>query len=82
MSDLRALLLTDVVDSTKLTKQFGDEAMGELSAGTTAPPATSFRHRRPRDRQDRRHPAAVRAAVDAVRYALAYHAGAGALGDP
>jgi len=32
MSDLRALLLTDVVDSTKLTKHFGDEAMGRLWA--------------------------------------------------
>ena len=30
MTDIRALLLTDVVDSTKLSERIGDAAMAEL----------------------------------------------------
>ncbi|HET9821392.1 MAG TPA: NB-ARC domain-containing protein, partial [Burkholderiaceae bacterium] len=33
MSDVRALLLTDVVDSTKLSEEIGDAAMAEVWAG-------------------------------------------------
>ena len=59
MSHLRALLLTDIVDSTELTAR---SAMRAANCGplTTAPPATCCPLARPRDRQDRRLPAAVR----------------------
>ena len=35
MSDVRALLLTDVVDSTKLSESLGDAAIAALSQGAS-----------------------------------------------
>jgi class 3 adenylate cyclase len=43
MSEQRALLLTDVVDSTKLSEQLGDAAMAEVWSRTTGRRATCCR---------------------------------------
>jgi predicted ATPase/class 3 adenylate cyclase len=74
MSDYRALLLTDVVDSTKLAERLGNEAMAEVWAAHDRVARDLLREAGGReiDKTDGMllmfdH------AVDAVDYALAYH---------
>ncbi len=83
MSDLRALLLTDVVDSTKLTKHFGDEAMGRLWAAhdRAARDLLPTCGGREIDKTDGML-LLFDAAADAVKYALAYQHALSALNPP
>ena len=60
MSDLRALLLTDVVDSTQAVARIGDAEMARLWAAHDRVARDLLPLARARDRQDRRHAAAVR----------------------
>jgi predicted ATPase/class 3 adenylate cyclase/Tfp pilus assembly protein PilF len=74
MEDVRALLLTDVVDSTKLSEELGDRAMSEVWAGHDRAarallPAWGGREI---DKTDGML-LMFDAASDAVHYALAYH---------
>jgi len=55
-----------LVDSTLRVERLGDERAAELSAGTTASPRAARAPPGAGDRQDRRLPAPVRAAVHAV----------------
>ena len=74
MSDLRALLLTDVVDSTKLSEKLGDDAMAEVWAGhdRVARDLLPIWRGREIDKTDGMLLLFVEA-CDAVSYALAYH---------
>jgi predicted ATPase/class 3 adenylate cyclase len=83
MSDYRALLLTDVVDSTKLAERIGNEAMAQLWAAHDRVARDLLREAGGReiDKTDGMllmfdH------AVDAVDYALAYHRAMAALPVP
>ena len=83
MSTLRALLLTDVVDSTKLTEALGDAAMGELwvahdRAARDLLPAWRGREI---DKTDGML-LLFDSAADAVGYALAYHRAIGTISAP
>ena len=74
MSDIRALLLTDVVDSTKLSERLGDEAMAEVWAGhdRLARDLLPRWHGREIDKTDGML-LLFELASDAVQYALDYH---------
>ena len=74
MSEVRALLLTDVVDSTKLSEKIGDAAMAEVWAAhdRVARDLLPAWHGREIDKTDGMLFMFERAA-DAVSYALAYH---------
>ena len=73
MSQLRALLLTDVVDSTKLSLRVGDAEMARLWAAhdRAARDLLPFWHGREIDKTDGML-LLFGAAADAVGYALAY----------
>jgi predicted ATPase/class 3 adenylate cyclase len=83
MSELRALLLTDVVDSTKLAQAIGDAAMAEVwSAHDRVARDLLPQHRgREIDKTDGMLMLFERAA-DAVDFALAYHAALARLPTP
>lgn len=83
MSDLRALLLTDVVDSTKLSEKLGDDAMAEVWAGhdRVARDLLPLWRGREIDKTDGML-LLFDAASDAVSYALAYHQALAALPIP
>lgn len=74
MSDFRALLLTDVVDSTKLSEKLGDDAMAEVWAGhdRVARDLLPVWRGREIDKTDGML-LLFDEACDAVSYALAYH---------
>src|SRR5438105_2566047 len=74
MPTLHALLLTDVVDSTRLTEQLGDGAMAELWAAhdRLARDLLPLWHGREIDKTDGML-LLFDAAADAVGYTLAYH---------
>ncbi len=74
MSELRALLLTDVVDSTKLSERLGDDAMAEVWANhdRVARDLLPAWRGREIDKTDGML-LLFDAANDAVGYALAYH---------
>ncbi len=74
MSDLRALLLTDVVDSTKLAERLGDSAMAEAWAQHDRAARDLLPQWRGReiDKTDGML-LLFESAADAVGYALAYH---------
>ncbi|MEO8124998.1 MAG: NB-ARC domain-containing protein, partial [Burkholderiales bacterium] len=75
MSEVRALLLTDVVDSTRLSEVMGDEEMASLWAAhdRAARDLMQQMHGREIDKTDGML-VMFDAAADAVRYARAYHA--------
>jgi len=75
MSELRALLLTDLVDSTQLAERLGDAAAAELNAGHDRAARSLLRAWRGReiDKTDGMLMLFDRV-DDAVGYALAYHA--------
>ncbi len=83
MSDIRALLLTDVVDSTKLSEELGDDAMAEVWANhdrvarDLLPPHKG----REIDKTDGML-LLFDTASDAANYAMAYHAALAALPVP
>jgi predicted ATPase/class 3 adenylate cyclase len=83
MSHLRALLLTDVVDSTKLAQAIGDEAMATLWAAhdRAARDLLPLWRGREIDKTDGML-MLFDAAADAVGFALAYQQALGALGPP
>ena len=74
MSDLRALLLTDVVDSTKLSQRIGDAETARLWAAhdRAARDLLPAWHGREIDKTDGML-LLFEAAMDAVGYAMAYH---------
>jgi predicted ATPase/class 3 adenylate cyclase len=74
MSDLRALLLTDVVDSTKLSEKLGDDAMAEVWANHDRAARDLLPAWRGReiDKTDGML-LLFDEADDAIHYALAYH---------
>jgi len=74
MSEVRSLLLTDVVDSTKLAEALGDRAMAEVWAAhdRVARDLLPVWRGREIDKTDGML-LLFDAAVDAVGYALAYH---------
>ena len=74
MSESRALLLTDVVDSTKLSESIGDAAMAEVWAAhdRVARDLLPTWHGREIDKTDGML-LLFEVATDAVQYALAYH---------
>ncbi len=74
MSDIRALLLTDVVDSTKLSERLGDVAMAEVWAGHDRLARDLLPRWRGReiDKTDGML-LLFELASDAVQYALDYH---------
>ncbi len=74
MSEVRALLLTDVVDSTKLSEQIGDAAMAEVWAGhdRVARDLLPTWHGREIDKTDGML-LLFEQATEAVAYAVAYH---------
>ena len=78
MSEVRALLLTDVVDSTQLAERLGDAAAAELGAAHDRVARDLLRAWRGReiDKTDGML-MLFDAAADAVGFALAYHARAG-----
>jgi predicted ATPase/class 3 adenylate cyclase len=80
MGDVRALLLTDVVDSTKLSEEIGDRAMAEVWAAhdRVARDLLLVWRGREIDKTDGML-LLFEAASDAVRYALAYHQALAAL---
>ena len=80
MSDLRALLLTDVVDSTKLTEALGDAAMAVLWAAhdRAARDLLPVWRGREIDKTDGML-LLFSSAADALGYALAYHRALAAL---
>jgi predicted ATPase/class 3 adenylate cyclase len=83
MSELRALLLTDVVDSTKLSETLGDESMAGLWAAHDRVARDLLRAwpGREIDKTDGML-MLFEAAADAVAYALAYHRALAALPVP
>jgi predicted ATPase/class 3 adenylate cyclase len=83
MSDYRALLLTDVVDSTKLSEQLGNEAMAQVWAAHDRVARDLLRERGGReiDKTDGML-LMFEYAADAVDYALAYHRALAALPVP
>ena len=83
MSELPALLLTDVVDSTKLSERLGDEAMAEVWAGhdRVARDLLPLWRGREIDKTDGML-LLFEDAADAVHYALAYHRALDALAVP
>ena len=83
MSDLRALLLTDLVDSTKLSEKLGDDAMAEVWVGhdRVARDLLPVWRGREIDKTDGML-LLFDAATDAVNYALAYHQALAALPVP
>ena len=83
MSDIRALLLTDVVDSTKLSEKLGDDAMAEVWAGhdRVARNLLPMWRGREIDKTDGML-LLFDEAADAVSYALAYHHALAALPVP
>jgi predicted ATPase/class 3 adenylate cyclase/Tfp pilus assembly protein PilF len=83
MSDLRALLLTDVVDSTKLSQQVGDSEMARLWTAHDRAARDLLRdwHGREIDKSDGML-LLFDAAADAVGYALAYQKALNALVSP
>jgi predicted ATPase/class 3 adenylate cyclase len=83
MSDYRALLLTDVVDSTKLSEQIGNEAMAQVWAAHDRAARDLLRSRGGReiDKTDGML-LMFDYAADAVDYALAYHRALAALPVP
>ncbi len=74
MSDIRALLLTDVVDSTKLAESIGDQAMAEVWAShdRVARDLLPTFNGREIDKTDGML-MLFNGAVDAVAFAMAYH---------
>jgi predicted ATPase/class 3 adenylate cyclase len=74
MSEIRALLLTDVVDSTKMSEKLGDRAMAEvwLQHDRVARDLLPIWHGREIDKTDGML-LLFEQADDAVRYAHAYH---------
>ena len=80
MTEVRALLLTDVVDSTRLSEQLGDAAMAEVWAAHDRVARSLLPTWRGReiDKTDGML-LMFEAASDAVHYALDYHRGLGAL---
>ena len=74
MHEARALLLTDVVDSTKLSESIGDAAMAEVWAAhdRVARDLLPTWHGREIDKTDGML-LLFEVAADAVNYALAYH---------
>ena len=80
MTEIRALLLTDVVDSTKLSEAIGDQAMAEVWAAHDRVARDLLPGHRGReiDKTDGML-LLFEAATDAVAYALAYHRGLAAL---
>ncbi len=83
MSAVRALLLTDLVDSTQLAASIGDVAAAELSAGHDRVARDLLRrhHGREIDKTDGMLMLFEQAA-DAAAYAVAYHAALAALPVP
>src|ERR1035438_8067350 len=83
MSEVRALLLTDVVDSTKLAVGLGDAAMAEVWAAhdRVARDLLPTWRGREIDKSDGML-LLFEAAADAVGYALAYHRSLAALPMP
>ena len=83
MTDVRALLLTDVVDSTKLSEQIGDAAMAEVWAAhdRAARDLLPVWHGREIDKTDGML-LLFDTAVDAVNYAVAYHHALAAMARP
>jgi predicted ATPase/class 3 adenylate cyclase len=83
MSELRALLLTDVVDSTKLSEEIGDAAMAEvwLAHDRLARGLLPVWRGREIDKTDGMLLLFDQAA-DAVGYAMAYHQGLASLPRP
>ncbi len=75
MSDVRALLLTDVVDSTKLSEVMGDEEMADLWAAHDRVARDLVQEKRGRE-IDKTDGMLImfEQAADAVAYAIAYHA--------
>ena len=83
MEAIRALLLTDVVDSTKLSEKLGDAAMAEVWAAhdRAARDLLPAWHGLEIDKTDGML-MLFDSAADAVRYALAYHRALAALPTP
>ena len=83
MPDVRALLLTDVVDSTKLSEKIGDAAMAEVWAAhdRAARDLLPAWHGREIDKTDGML-LMFGTAADAVSYAMAYHRALAALPTP
>ena len=83
MSEVRALLLTDVVDSTKLSEEIGDAAMAEVWAGhdRAARDLLPTWHGREIDKTDGML-LLFENATEAVAYAVAYHHALAALPRP
>ena len=83
MSAIRALLLTDVVDSTRLSESIGDAAMAQVWAAhdRVARDLLGGHDGREIDKTDGML-LLFEAAADAVRYALAYHRALAALAVP
>ncbi|MDE2299643.1 MAG: adenylate/guanylate cyclase domain-containing protein, partial [Burkholderiales bacterium] len=83
MSEVRALLLTDVVDSTRLSEKLGDAAMAEVWAAHDRVARSLLPTWRGReiDKTDGML-LLFEAAADAVQYALAYQRGLMALPVP
>ncbi len=83
MTDVRALLLTDVVDSTKLSEELGDAAMAEVwnQHDRVARDLLPRWRGREIDKTDGML-LMFEQAADAVRYAHAYHQAIGALVHP
>jgi predicted ATPase/class 3 adenylate cyclase len=83
MSDIRALLLTDVVDSTKLAESIGDAAMADVWAAHDRAARDLMQSHRGRE-IDKTDGMLVlfESAADAVSYALAYHRALAALAVP
>ena len=83
MNEVRALLLTDVVDSTALSEQLGDAAMAELwgAHDRVARDLLAPWHGREIDKTDGLL-LLFEGAADAVGYALAYHRALAALEVP
>jgi predicted ATPase/class 3 adenylate cyclase len=80
MSEIRALLLTDVVDSTKLAESIGDAAMADVWAAHDRVARDLMQSHRGRE-IDKTDGMLVlfESAADAVSYALAYHRAIAAL---
>ena len=83
MTDIRALLLTDVVDSTQLSARLGDQAMAEVWAAHDRAARDLLVHWRGReiDKTDGML-LLFDAAADAVQYAVAYHRALAGLAEP